>query len=534
LQRSRTESLVVPALDLSPPVRLDAWAITLALGIVVGTVVAPLASMLVLASVIVSAGACSRRDLVPGEWRLMAILAPLFAAGGVGIALLHAATSDPLAKLAALEPGEVVIVGRVASPPVPSSWGYRADVRVEHLWYEGREILRGGGVEVFAADLSVGVGDRVRVDGEISLPEPGEDDFDYAKYLATKRISAVVEATRVWPVDEKLGWVGQVHRRTDAALGYGLRPQEAAVVRGMVLGDRSLIPEDLEVAFQKSGITHVLAISGQHVAVLTAVLYFALRVFALPRAVRIFATLILIWLYILVAGAPPSAIRAGVVATLVLAAHLFGRQLSPVHFMTTMLATVLAYNPLLVYNSGFQLSVAAVLGILLLRKPLKSLVEGTLLRTFKKPPEPISKLLSVSLAAQIATAPMVAASFDEVSVIGVLTNLIAVPLSGPILTLGLLGSIAGNVTPALAYPLNASNGFLVAMLELLARSAASFPFATVTTPGITPLLVAFFYVGCIPAALCETAFPEERWPLWGAVLVFWTALWLALVGVGGY
>jgi competence protein ComEC len=117
----------------------------------------------------------------------MAILAPLFAVGGVGIASLHAATPDPLAELAALEPGEVVIVGRVVSPPVPSSWGYRADVWVEHLWYENREVLRGGGVEVFAGDLGgVGVGDRVRVDGEISLPEPGEDDFDYARYLGTR------------------------------------------------------------------------------------------------------------------------------------------------------------------------------------------------------------------------------------------------------------------------------------------------------------------------------------------------------------
>jgi competence protein ComEC len=77
-------------------------------------------------------------------------------------------------------------------------------------------------------------------------------------YLATKRISAVVEATGVWPVDENLGWIGRVHRRTDLALGYGLRPREAAVVRGMVLGDRSLIPQDLEEAFQRSGITHVL------------------------------------------------------------------------------------------------------------------------------------------------------------------------------------------------------------------------------------------------------------------------------------
>jgi predicted membrane metal-binding protein len=89
-------------------------------------------------------------------------------------------------------------------------------------------------------------------------------------YLATKNVSAVVEATSVWPVDEELGWIGRVHRRTDAALGYGLRPQEAAVVRGMVLGDRSLIPEDLEVDFRRSGITHVLTISSQHVAVLAA------------------------------------------------------------------------------------------------------------------------------------------------------------------------------------------------------------------------------------------------------------------------
>ena len=529
MQRSRAE---VPVLDLRPPVRLDAWAITLATGIVVGTVAPALAPMLVVASAIVSVGALLWRSLVPAEWRLMAILGPLFVVGGVGISSLHAATPDPLAELAALEPGEVVIVGRVASPPVSSGWGYRADVRVEHLWYEGREVLRGGGVEVFAGDLGgVGVGDLVRVDGEISLPEPGEDDFDYARYLVTKRISAVVEATGVWRVDEKLGWIGRVHRRTDVALGYGLRPREAAVVRGMVLGDRSLIPEELEEAFQRSGISHVLAISGQHVAVLAAVIYFSLRAFALPATPRVCLTLLLIWVYILVAGAPPSAIRAGVVATLVLAARLLGRQLSPLHFMTTMLAAVLAYNPLLVYNTGFQLSVAAVFGILLLRKPLKSLVDTTLLR-FLKDPGPVSNLLSVSLAAQIATAPIAAASFDEVSVIGAVTNLVAVPLSGPILTLGLLGSVAGNLTPVLAYPLNASNGFLVMILEWVARTASASPFAAVTTPGITPPLVGLFYLGCIPAALCETAFPEGRWPLWATVLVLWTALWLALVGVG--
>ena len=519
-------------LDLRPPVRLDLWAITLALGIAAGTVAPPLATMLVLASAVVCVAASVWRDLVPPEWRLMAVLAPLFAAGGAGIALLHAATPDPLAELAAMEPGEVVVVGRVASPPERSSFGYRADVRVEHLWHEGEEVLRGGGLQVFAGDLSVGVGDRVRVDGEISPPDPGDDGFDYARYLSTKRISAVMEATSVRSVDGRPGWVGRVHRRTDVALGYGLRPEEAAVVRGMVLGDRSLIPEGLDEAFQRSGITHVLAISGQHVAVLAAVIYFVLRFFSVPLPARIGVTLALTWLYIVLAGAPPSAIRAGVVATLALAAGLLGRQVSPLHFMTTMLAAVLAYNPLLVYSTGFQLSVAAVFGILLLTEPLKALVRKTVLRPFKKPPRPLSDLVSVSLAAQMTTAPIVAATFEEVSAVGVLTNLVAVPISGPILTLGLVASIVGNVTPLLAYPLNATNGFLVTILEGVARTASGLPFATTTTPGVTTPLVGLYYAGCVPALVADGVFPEERRSLWAALLLLWTVLWLALVGAG--
>ena len=330
---------------------------------------------------------------------------------------------------------------------------------------------------------------------------------------------------------EEQGWIGQVHRRTDVALGYGLRPREASVVRGMVLGDRSLMPEELEKAFQRSGVTHVLAISGQHVVILAAVIYFSLRLVVIPTGVRACVTMGLIWLYILIAGAPPSAIRAGVVATFVLAAPLLGRQVSPLHFMTTMLALVLAYNPGLIYSTGFHLSVAAVFGILLLTKPLKSLVERTLFRPLKKPPQ-LSNLISVSLAAQIATSPIVAATFDQVSLVGVVTNLVAVPISGPILVLGLLGSLAGNISPLLAYPINACNGFLVTILIQTAQGASSLPFASVTTPGVTLLLVGLFYAGCVPPTVAERAFSTEQKSLWAALLLLWSALWLVLVAAG--
>lgn len=514
-------------LDLSPPIRLDLWAVALASGIVAGTVVPPFASALVLGSLLICVGSAIWSSLLPRGWRLMGLLCPLFVAAGAGIAYLHAAARDPLAELAALEPGEVVAVGTVASPPAPSGAGNRAELRVEHLWLGDRELVRGGKVQIRAFDLRAGVGDRVRVDGEIVVPDSG-GEFDYARHLRTRGVSAEIRASGVWPVDEGRGWIGQVHRRTDAALSHGMRSEEASMVRGILIGDRSRIPDEMQDAFRRSGIAHILAISGMHVAVLATASYFALRALALPLATRNAATLALVWVYVVVAGAPPSAIRAGVIASFVLLAPLLKRGISPLHFMTCMLALVLAWNPMLIYSTGFQLSVAAVFGILLLRKPLQAFLKRTVLRPLPAGQEPLSRLMSISLAAQIATAPIIATSFGEVPVVGVITNLVAVPLAAPILTLGLCGVLTGNLLPALAYPVNSANGFLVSVMWWTAELLASLPFAAVETANADLALAVLFYVACAPAAAAASALPEERWPAIGGLLVFWAALWLAM------
>ena len=155
-----------------------------------------------------------------------------------------------------------------------------------------------------------------------------------------------------------------------------------------------------------------------------------------------------------------------------------------------------------------------------------------MLRPLKSQPAQVSNLISVSLAAQLATSPIVAATFDQVSIVGVFTNLIAVPLSGPILILGLLGSFAGNIYPLLAYPLNACNGFLVTILIQTAQGASSLPFASVTTPGVTLLLVGLFYAGCVPPIVAERVFSSEHKFLWAALLLGWSVLWLVLVAAG--
>jgi competence protein ComEC len=159
--------------------------------------------------------------------------------------------------------------------------------------------------------------------------------------------------------------------------------------------------------------------------------------------------------------------------------------------------------------------------------------ERTVFRPFRKPNEALLNLLAVSLAAQIATAPIIAASFELVSVVGLVTNLVAVPLAGPILALGMAGSAVGNLAPFLAYPVNAVNGFLVSVVEWTAASIASLPFAAVETGGVSLWLVALFYAGAVPAALSESVLPEERWPYIGALLVAWSALWLTLAAATG-
>ena len=153
-------------------------------------------------------------------------------------------------------------------------------------------------------------------------------------------------------------------------------------------------------------------------------------------------------------------------------------------------------------------------------RPTRRLEDRGIRDTPPPPPSPGGRLLGP----QIATTPIVAMSFEEVSVIGVLINLVAVSFSGPILTPGLLGILAGKPVASLAYLINVSNGFLTTVLVWVAQAASGLPIEVVVTPGAMLPLVELFYLGCVPAAVAEATLPEERWPRVAGLLVLWTAL----------
>jgi predicted membrane metal-binding protein len=185
-----------------------------------------------------------------------------------------------------------------------------------------------------------------------------------------------------------------------------------------------------------------------------------------------------------------------------------------------MLASILVWNLLFFYNPGFHNYVAAVFSILLLRKPLQALVKAPYCARSKSRPR-WSQASGRVFNLQVATTFIIAVSFEKVSVIGVLRNLVAVPLFGPILTLGLLGPFAGNLVVPLAYLTNACNGLLVTLLAWVAEAVSALPIAAVEMPGATLTLAGLFYLGCVPATIVEITRPEERWPKVAGALMLW-------------
>lgn len=173
----------LPELDLSPPVCLDTWAITFVAGLVAATVVSAFVPALVISVGVICAGAGLWRSLVPHRWRVMTLISPLFLLAGVGRPRSTHRLQSPSKSLRRLRPASRG-GGQDSSPPEPAGIGYGADLLADRLYYEESEIVTDGKLRVQSPDLRIGVGDEVRLWGEITSPEPSAD-FDYGRYLRT-------------------------------------------------------------------------------------------------------------------------------------------------------------------------------------------------------------------------------------------------------------------------------------------------------------------------------------------------------------
>ncbi len=260
---------------------------------------------------------------------------------------------------------------------------------------------------------------------------------------------------------------GEIRARAEAALGRGMPPREAELARGFVLGQDERIDRATKEDFRRSGLAHLLAVSGQNVALLALLAMPVLAAFGLPLRVRLVWILGLIAVYVPLAGAGPSVQRAGIMGALSVLATLASRRRSRFRALLVAAAATLAIEPAFAADVGWQLSFAALLGILALAAPLRAAIAPRL--GAGEWQRALAEGAAMTIAATVATAPLVAFHFGAFSTTTLVANLLALPAVAPAMWLGMVAAAAGQVP---GFPVEVVNSLAAPLLAYVAQIAA--------------------------------------------------------------
>ena len=284
---------------------------------------------------------------------------------------------------------------------------------------------------------------------------PG-DSFDFDAFLRSRGIGREVRVESLQLIGRRSGIAGVVdsmRRRAEAGIDAALRRDLAALARGMVLGEDGDVAENTRDDFRRSGLAHLLAASGQNVALLCALALPLLMLVGASQAIRIAVLLPLVAIYVALAGSGASITRAGIMAAAGLLAIAAGRRSSTVYSLLFAAAVTLMLNPRATGDPGWQLSFAAVAGMLALGPVVA--------RPMRRLPRPVAEAIGATVAATISTAPLLAHEFGAVSLAALPANVVAFPAVAPIMWIGMteaaLEQLGGLGLPfgAVAHPVEA-------------------------------------------------------------------------------
>lgn len=441
---------------------------------------------------------------------VLALIALAFFGGGLrtSLALLPETTLEPLAG------GRVTLEGVVVRPAEESEAGTTYVLAVR-LAGKGESLVPARGL-VLVRDLrpvrepAYQYGDILRARGVLSRPRPAGNfgEFDYRSYLEQRGIAYTLPVYEPDAIERVGSGAGNrlltrlyAWREEFLQVAELLPREEKALLLGIILGERRSLPGEVVDFFTASGTVHLLAVSGSHVGLVAALVLGGARLLHLPLLLQALTAAAAVGLYVFWTGAAPSAVRAGLMFLLGLLGLVTGRPRNGLVALAAAALLILVFNPLLLFDVGFQLSFAATLGILWLTPPFLGLMPR---RWFF-----LAGPLIVSLAAQLMVWPLTAFYFSGVSPFGFLASLAALPVAGLALTLGAFGLLAGVLYLPLGKMILGAAGLALVLLKAIARLFASLPFSYLylKQPPIIFLAVYYLTILGLPWAL-------GRWPHW--------------------
>ena len=303
---------------------------------------------------------------------------------------------------------------------------------------------------------AIKIGSIVAAFGE---PEPYENaynpgGFDAADYYAADDCCMSMYASAVRTIDEPGFSPGEALARLKERLRENLnkmmRPDSAAVLSAMLFGDRSGLTEELKLDYSAAGISHILSISGMHIAIIGDFVYktfSALRI--RPKASSVMSIAVIAFYCVFTGNSEPT-VRAAVMFSVRHAGRCFLRSYDPVSALSLAGIIMLAVRPMSLFRAGFQLSFAASAAITCVQPAIKRAVESRLKKELTRVKKFFLNSALMWISVNLVTFPIVLYHFFEFPVYSIITNIIFVPLTEAVMILGLAGSALGFLLPGVA------------------------------------------------------------------------------------
>lgn len=359
------------------------------------------------------------------------------------------------------------------------------DVIINGQAYKGKVIASSFYDDIQNPDIFE-LGTRVRIETEVEYPDQARNpkSFDYRKYLQRQGVYAQIGANSDQYTVIGKAKVGMPTKLIESTItivrktiNQWVGGDEGAIVIGMIIGDKTDIPTDIEASFKKNGVAHILAISGLHVGFLVALMLGLLKACRAKKESQFVITTVVLIVYCLLTGACPSTIRSTIMAVILLGGFCLGRRADSMNAVAVAALVILLFKPLDLFEVGFQLSFAAVIGITLFSRRITNHLIFL--------PKLLAQSIAVVIAAQIGTIPVMAYHFNTLSAMAFIANIPFVFLAGIIVNLSFVLVLISPI-PFINALLGIIIKALVALLTSCSEQLSQMPWAefVVCSPSI--------------------------------------------------
>lgn len=353
------------------------------------------------------------------------------------------------------------------------------------------------------AELSLG--DVVLLRGEISTPKDAMNSggFSYADYLKTENVffQSDLKNNDFKITEHKTrsilhSWAN-FRKKCISFFDEAFPEEEGAVLKAFVTGDSSSVSDEVEESFSNSGLSHILAVSGLHVAVFISLVVALLKLFNVSKRKEMLFSAVAALFFVFFTGASVSALRAGILAVFAFVAKLIYRKSDSLTTLSLAAAMLSAFDPLVVYSASFMLSFSATAGILL----FYNTISVFLIRFYKSAESKphIYKILrnifdsfAVGISAQIFVIPLLVYLFSGFSVMSVISTMLVTPFLSFLLAGGILFIALSFIHPTLAMPVGGYIYILAKLMLLIAEYLGGFSFSKIIFGEITPFLLLMY------------------------------------------